>query len=56
MIKVVCPDCKDERLKYEVVTVAPEDRKYEIRCPVCGKIFMVYGKDTEGPASCPPVV
>jgi uncharacterized Zn finger protein len=45
MLKIVCPDCNDERLKYEVVNVAPVERRYEVRCPVCGKIFVVCAKD-----------
>jgi hypothetical protein len=51
MIKVVCPACKEERGNYEVIKVVAEERMYEIRCPVCGKIFVVYGKGTEGQPS-----
>jgi len=51
MIKFMCPDCKDENVKCEIVSVVASERRYEIRCPICGKIFVVYGKDTEGQAS-----
>jgi uncharacterized Zn finger protein len=47
MIKIVCPACKDEKGKYEIVNVVPkeEGNKYEVRCPDCGKTFVVYGKN-----------
>ncbi|MGE5839122.1 MAG: hypothetical protein ACM34H_04255 [Deltaproteobacteria bacterium] len=52
MIKVMCPACKEEESdNYEIVKVTAEERKYEVRCPVCGKTFVVYGKGTEGRAS-----
>ena len=30
---------------YEVVLVVRDERRYEIKCPNCGKIISVYGKD-----------
>jgi transposase-like protein len=45
MIKIVCPACERENDKYELVNVSPGQRRYEVRCPDCGKTFVVYGQD-----------
>lgn len=61
MVKVECPDCKCEKGNYEIVNVVAAERRYqyEVRCPDCGKTFVVYGKDTkdaEGKPSGSPFV
>jgi uncharacterized Zn finger protein len=45
MSNVLCPVCLGKMDNYEVVLVAPDEKRYEIKCPNCGKIFSVYGKD-----------
>jgi predicted Zn finger-like uncharacterized protein len=47
MIKIVCPDCRRGKGNFEVVNVEAGKRRYEVRCPDCGKTFVVYGKDNE---------
>jgi ribosomal protein S27E len=51
MIRVMCPACNEEKVNCEIVNVVAAERRYEVRCPVCGKTFVVYGKGTEGRAS-----
>ncbi len=46
MIKIVCPACKEEKNKYEIVNVSAEPRRYVVQCPDCGKTFVVLGEDT----------
>ncbi len=53
MIKIVCPACKEEKDKYEIVNVSAQQRRYEVRCPDCDKTFVVYGQDKEGDSSDP---
>ncbi len=48
MIKVVCPACKEEKDKYEIVNVSAQQRRYKVRCPDCGKVFEIYGQHMEG--------
>jgi transposase-like protein len=40
MIKIVCPDCKQEEGNHEIVNVSAHQRRYEFRCPDCGKTFV----------------
>jgi ribosomal protein S27E len=53
MIKVVCPACEEEKGKHDIVNVLPNQRRYEVRCPDCGKTFVVYGQDMEGQPPAP---
>jgi len=53
MIKFICPDCKEEKDKFEIINVSPKQRRYEVRCPDCGKTFVVYGEDTGGQPPAP---
>jgi predicted Zn finger-like uncharacterized protein len=53
MIKIVCPNCKEEKGKYDIVDVSA-GRRYEVRCPDCGKTFVVYGQDMGGQSPTPP--
>ncbi len=54
MITIFCPACKEEKNKYEIVNISPSQRKYEVRCPDCGKTFVVYGQDMEKQPPVPP--
>ena len=54
MIKIVCPDCQEEKGKFEIINVSAQQRKYEIRCPDCDRAFVVYGQDVEGQPPAPP--
>jgi phage terminase large subunit GpA-like protein len=54
MIKVVCRTCKEEKGKYEIVNLSVDQRRYEVRCPDCGKTFVVYGQNMEGQPHAPP--
>jgi transposase-like protein len=54
MIKIVCPACKEEKGKYDIVNVSPNQRRYEVRCPDCGRTFVVYGQDMKEQLPAPP--